>query len=70
MDPLFVVETSLGFEQAGSNLEAAVKRHGLGILGIHDIGQTLRSKGMIHPEGMLLALSSDSALQSIATDVE
>lgn len=118
MDPFFIVETALSFEQASSSLEAAVSSHGFGVLGIHDLGQILRSKGMafkeqcrifdvcnpkqaervlniqmklnmalpcrisvytednhthigmIRPEGMLLALSSDSELQSIATEVE
>ena len=118
MDPFFVVETALDFEQASSNLETAVTSHGFGVLGIHDLGQTLRSKGMelkeqcrifevcnqnqaarvlniqmklnmalpcrisvytednqthigmIRPEGMLLALSGDAVLKSIATEVE
>ena len=118
MDPFFVLDTALDFEQASSNLEAAVISHGFGVLGIHDLGQTLRSKGiafkeqcrvfevfnpkqagqvlniqmklnmalpcrisvyteekqthigMIRPEGMLLALSSDATLKSIATEVE
>jgi uncharacterized protein (DUF302 family) len=118
MDPFFVVETALDFEQASSSLEAAVTSHGFGVLGIHDLGQTLRSKGiafkeqcrvfevcnpmqanqvlsiqmklnmalpcrisvytedkhthigMIRPEGMLLALSDDYRLKSIATEVE
>jgi len=118
MDPFFIVETALDFEQANSSLEAAVTSHGFGVLGIHNLGQILRSKGiafkeqccvfevcnpkqaervlnsqmklnmalpcrisvytednhthigMIRPEGMLLALSGDSELQSIATEVE
>lgn len=118
MDPFFVVETALDFEQASFSLEAAVTSHGFGVLGIHDLGQTLRSKGMafkeqcrifevcnpkqadqvlniqmklnmalpcrisiytednhthigmIRPEGMLLALSDDGELRSIATEVE
>ena len=118
MDPFFVVKTALDFEQASLSLEAAVTSHGFGILGILDLGQTLRSKGkafkeqcrifevcnpkqadqvlniqmklnmalpcrisvytennqthigMIRPEGMLLALSDDGELRSIATEVE
>jgi uncharacterized protein (DUF302 family) len=118
MDPFFVVETALSFEEASSSLEAAVTGHGFGVLGIHDLGQTLRDKGMafkeecrifevcnpkqanqvlniqmklnmalpcrisvytednhthigmIRPEGMLLALSDDGLLNSIATEVE
>lgn len=118
MDPFFIIETAVDFVQASTNLEAAVKHHGFGVLGIHDLGQTLRSKGidfkeqchifdvcnpnqagrvlniqmklnmalpcrisvytednhthigMIRPEGMLLTLSDDVELKSIATEVE
>ena len=42
MDPFFVVETALDFEQASSSLEAAVTSHGFGVLGINDLGKTLR----------------------------
>ena len=118
MDPFFIAETALDFEQASSSLEAAITSHDFGVLAIHDLGQILRSKGMpfkeqcrifevcnpkqadrvlsiqiklnmalpcrisvytednhthigmIRPEGMLLALSDDGELQSIATEVE
>lgn len=40
-----IVETSKSFEQASTDLDAAVKRHGFGVLHVHDIGNTLRSKG-------------------------
>ena len=42
----YVVETAKSFDQAVSDLETAVKRHGFGVLHIHDLGTTLRSKGM------------------------
>lgn len=41
----YTVETSKSFEQAATDLDAAVKRHGFGVLHVHDIGNTLRSKG-------------------------
>ena len=41
----YVVETDKSFEQAAADLEAAVTRHGFGVLHVHDLGQTLRSKG-------------------------
>lgn len=41
----YVVETPKSFEQASQDLEAAVKDHQFGVLHIHDLGQTLRSKG-------------------------
>ena len=42
----YVVETDKSFEQAAADLEAAVTRHGFGVLHVHDLGQTLRSKGI------------------------
>jgi len=46
----FTVETSKSFEQASNDLDAAVKRHGFGVLHVHDIGNTLRSKGQAFTE--------------------
>lgn len=34
------------FEQAAGDLDAAVKRNGFGVLHVHDLGNTLRSKGV------------------------
>lgn len=42
----YIVDTEKSFEQASADLEAAVKRHGFGVLHIHDLGATLRSKGI------------------------
>ena len=41
----YTVDTSKSFEQACTDLDAAVKRHGFGVLHVHDLGNTLRSKG-------------------------
>ena len=41
----YTVDTSKPFEQACSDLDAAVKRHGFGVMHVHDLGNTLRSKG-------------------------
>lgn len=41
----YTVASSKPFEQASADLDAAVKRHGFGVLHVHDIGATLRSKG-------------------------
>jgi uncharacterized protein (DUF302 family) len=41
----YTVETAKSFEQASTDLDAAVKRHNFGVLHVHDIGNTLRSKG-------------------------
>jgi uncharacterized protein (DUF302 family) len=42
----YIVETNKAFGQAADDLDAAVKRNGFGVLHIHDLGNTLRSKGM------------------------
>jgi len=46
----YIVETDKSFDQASADLEAAVKRHGFGVLHVHDLGTTLRSKGMAFDE--------------------
>ena len=40
-----IVESGKPFEQAAADLEAAVKAGGFGVLYVHDLGNTLRSKG-------------------------
>lgn len=42
----YTVETSKSFEQASNDLDAAVKSHDFGILHIHNLGMTLREKGI------------------------
>lgn len=42
----YIVESDKSFEQASSDLEASVIRNGFGVLHIHDLGETLRSKGI------------------------
>lgn len=42
----YIVETSKSFSQASTDLEAAVLRNGFGVLHVHDLGATLRSKGI------------------------
>jgi len=42
----YIVDTEKSFEQASTDLEAAVKRHQFGVLHVHDLGSTLRSKGV------------------------
>jgi len=42
----YVVKTEKSFEQASADLESEVKNLGFGVLHIHDLGQTLRSKGV------------------------
>jgi uncharacterized protein (DUF302 family) len=42
----YIVESGKTIDQASTDLESAVKRHGFGVLHIHDLGATLRSKGI------------------------
>ncbi len=46
----YIVESSKTFEQAAADLDAAVKRNEFGVLHIHDLGNTLRSKGIAFAE--------------------
>ena len=46
----YIVETNKNFEQAATDLEVAVKNNGFGVLHIHDLGNTLRSKGVAFEE--------------------
>jgi len=42
----FIAESHKTFEQAATDLDAAVQRNGFGVLHVHDLGATLRSKGI------------------------
>ncbi len=42
----YTVDSNKSFEQASADLDAAVKRNGFGVLHVHDLGATLRSKGI------------------------
>ena len=42
----YIVESDKSFDLASADLETAVKHHGFGILHIHDLGNSLRSKGI------------------------
>jgi uncharacterized protein (DUF302 family) len=42
----YLVETGKSFDQAAADLDSAVKRQGFGVLYVHDLGTTLRSKGV------------------------
>ena len=46
----YIVETSKSFDEAAADLELAVKRHDFGVLHVHDLGTTLRSKGIAFEE--------------------
>ncbi len=42
----YIVDSDKPFEQAAADLEAAVTRNGFGVMHVHDLGNTLRSKGI------------------------
>ena len=46
----YIVETDKSFDQVSTDLESAVKRHGFGVLHVHDLGTTLRNKGITFDE--------------------
>ena len=46
----YIVETNKTFIQASTDLEAAVLRHKFGVLHVHDLGATLRGKGIAFDE--------------------
>ncbi len=46
----YIVETNKPFSQAVIDLDSAVKRNGFGVLHVHDLGATLRSKGITFDE--------------------
>ncbi|PPC93168.1 MAG: hypothetical protein CTY33_09185 [Methylotenera sp.] len=46
----YIIETNKSFSQASTDLESAVKQHGFGVLYVHDLGATLRSKGIAFDE--------------------
>lgn len=41
-----IVSTTKSFAEASQDLEQAVKTHGFGVLHVHDLGATLRAKGV------------------------
>ena len=46
----YIVDSDKTFNQASADLAAAVIRHGFGVLHVHDLGATLRSKDIAFDE--------------------
>ena len=67
----YIVESNKSFEQAASDLDAAVKRNGFGVLHIHDLGGTLRSKGIEFAEQCKIfeVCNPTQASKVLATDM-
>jgi uncharacterized protein (DUF302 family) len=67
----YIVETQKTFDQAATDLDAAVKRHEFGVLHVHDLGATLRSKGIAFAEQCKVfeVCSPRQAASVLATDM-
>jgi uncharacterized protein (DUF302 family) len=67
----YIVETNKSFEQAATDLEEAVTRNGFGVLHIHDLGNTLRSKGIDFDEECKVfeVCNPGQAAKVLATDM-
>jgi len=46
MNPFFIAHTDKSFDAACADLEAAVVAEGFGVLAVHDLADSLRSKGI------------------------
>ena len=46
MNPFFIADTTKSFEQASADLQDAIVAQDFGVLAVHDLGHTLRSKGI------------------------
>jgi uncharacterized protein (DUF302 family) len=67
----YIVDSNKSFDQASVDLEAAVKRHSFGVLHVHDIGATLRSKGINFTEQCKVfeVCNPGQAAKVLATDM-
>jgi uncharacterized protein (DUF302 family) len=67
----YMVDTAKSFEQASADLEAAVKRHDFGVLHVHDLGNTLRNKGVEFEEQCKVfeVCNPGQAAKVLATDM-
>ncbi|MCB1666406.1 MAG: DUF302 domain-containing protein [Pseudomonadales bacterium] len=67
----YIVESAKSFEQASQDLDAAVKHNGFGVLHVHDLGATLRSKGIDFAEQCRVfeVCNPQQAAKVLATDM-
>ncbi len=67
----YIVESEKSFEQATSDLDAAVRKHEFGVLHVHDLGATLRGKGFEFAEQCKVfeVCSPRQAASVLATDM-
>jgi uncharacterized protein (DUF302 family) len=67
----YLVDTGKSFNQASTDLASAVIRHGFGVLHVHDLGATLRSKGIAFSEECKVfeVCNPGQAAKVLATDM-
>jgi uncharacterized protein (DUF302 family) len=67
----YIAETEKLFDQAVTDLELAVKKYGFGVLHVHDLGNTLRSKGIAFKEQckVLEVCNPQQAAKVLTTDM-
>ncbi len=67
----YIVTTEKSFQQASEDLEKEVKNLGFGVLHIHDLGETLRSKGISFEENCRIfeVCNPKKAAQVLAIDM-
>ena len=67
----YIVETEKSFAQAATDLEVAVKNNDFGVLHIHNLGDTLRSKGIEFDEQCKVfeVCNPKQAAKVLATDM-
>jgi len=67
----YIVETEKSFEQASTDLDQSVKKNGFGVLHIHNLGDTLRSKGIDFEEqcNVFEVCNPAQAAEVLATDM-
>lgn len=67
----YIVETEKSFDQASADLERAVTRLGFGVLHVHDLAATLRSKGIAFKEQCKVfeVCNPQQAVKVLATDM-
>lgn len=67
----YIVETKKRFDQAAADLEDAVKRQGFSVLHVHDLGATLRGKGIAFAENCKVfeVCNPVQAAKVLATDM-
>ena len=67
----YIVETDKSFAQASTDVDSAVKGLGFGVLHVHDLGGTLRSKGISFDEECKIfeICNPSQAAKVLATDM-